>query len=296
MPTPIDPRGKDNPSTYFVQSQHDEAEMIRLLLQDQFITAGMGGVLAEQQRPETFQRVLDVACGPGGWVLETAAHYPTMQITGIDISWRMIEYARAQAQARRLSRQIDFQVMDAMRPLEFADDTFDLVNMRFASSFLHLKEWSPTLRELLRVTRPGGTVRITESGSDQTGGPTSNSQVYERMLSMLLCAGEKAGYSDNPRRWGVAHRLDELLTAAGCQQVQMRPYRLEFVAGTATGESIYQDAMYTFQNTRPLIDRWGCGSPDYQDLYQQMLVEMQQPGFHVFWNLSSAWGIKASAS
>ncbi len=293
MPTPIDPRGKDNPSTYFVHNQHDEAEMIRLLLQDQFITAGMGSVLAGLERPEAFQHVLDVACGPGGWVLETAALYPTMQITGIDISWRMIEYARAQAQARRLARQVDFQVMDAMHPLQFSDNTFDLVNMRFASSFLHLKEWPVILNELLRVARPGGTVRVTESGSDQTGGPTSNSPTYERMLSMLLCAGEKAGYGDHPQRWGVAHRLDELLTEAGCQQVQMRPYRLEFVAGTAAGESIYQDAMYMFQNTRPLIDTWGCGSTDYQELYQQMLVEMQQPGFHVFWNLSSAWGIKA---
>jgi ubiquinone/menaquinone biosynthesis C-methylase UbiE len=292
MPTPIDPRGKDNPSTYFVHSQHDEAEMIRLLLQDQFITAGMGGVLEGQKHPEAFQHVLDVACGPGGWVLETASLYPTAKITGIDISWRMIEYARAQAQARRLSRQATFQVMDAMRPLEFPDDAFDFVNMRFASSFLHLSEWASTLRELMRVTRPGGTVRVTESDSDQTGGPTSNSPAYERLLGMLLCAGEKAGYGDNPRRWGVAHRLDELLTAAGYQQVQMRPYRLEFVAGTAAGESIYQDAMYMFQNTHPLIDMWGCGSSDYQEIYQQMLVEMQQPGFHVFWNLSSAWGIK----
>jgi SAM-dependent methyltransferase len=130
MPTPIDPRGKDNPSTYFVHSQHDEAEMIRLLLQDQFITAGMGGMLAGLERPEAFQRVLDVACGPGGWVLEMASLYPTMQITGIDISWRMIEYARAQAQARRLLRQVEFQVMDAMRPLEFPDNTFDLVTLR----------------------------------------------------------------------------------------------------------------------------------------------------------------------
>jgi ubiquinone/menaquinone biosynthesis C-methylase UbiE len=293
MPTPIDPRGKDNPSNYFIHSQHDEAEMIRLLLQDQFITTGMGGVLAGLEQLEAFQHVLDVACGPGGWVLETAALYPTMQITGIDISWRMIEYARAQAQARRLARQVDFQVMNAMHPLQFSDNTFDLVNMRFASSFLHLKEWPVILSELLRVIRPGGTVRVTESGSDQTGGPTSNSPIYERMLSMLLCAGEKAGYSDHPQRWGVAHRLNELLTEAGNQQVQMRPYRLEFVAGTAAGESIYQDAMYMFQNTRPLIDTWGCGSIDYQELYQQMLVEMQQPGFHVFWNLSSAWGIKA---
>ena len=50
--------------------------------------------------------------------------------------------------------------------------------------------------------------------------------------------------------------------------------------------------MYMFQNTRPLIEKWNCGSDDYQELYQQMLTEIQQPDFHVFWDLRSAWGIK----
>jgi SAM-dependent methyltransferase len=102
MPEPIDPRGRDNPSNYFVQDKGSEAELIRLKIQDDFVTVGMGGPLPEQSDPASFHRVLDVGCGPGGWILDLARIYPQMNLTGIDISWRMIEYARAQAQARKL--------------------------------------------------------------------------------------------------------------------------------------------------------------------------------------------------
>src|SRR5438876_7114233 len=112
MPTPIDPRGQDNPSTYFAEDRGSNAEMIRLLLLDNLVTAGMEGPLAEQPDPASLHRVLDIGCGPGGWILEAARLYPHMDVVGIDISWSMIEYARAQAQAQRLTDGVEFHVMD----------------------------------------------------------------------------------------------------------------------------------------------------------------------------------------
>ncbi|HKF36003.1 MAG TPA: class I SAM-dependent methyltransferase, partial [Ktedonobacteraceae bacterium] len=141
MPEHIDPRGQDNPSQYFVEDRGSNPEMIRLMIQDHAVTTGMGGPLAEQSDPASLHRVLDIGCGPGGWLLETAFCYPQMELVGIDISWRMIEYARAEAQARKLNDRVEFLVMDVLRPLEFADNSFDLVNMRFGSSFLLVQDW-----------------------------------------------------------------------------------------------------------------------------------------------------------
>src|SRR5262249_28716797 len=136
-------------------------EMRRLTIQDQMITKAMGGVLSEQADPSVFGHVLDIGCGTGGWVIEAARQYPAMHLVGIDISSRMVEYARGQAKG---NDRIEFQVMDALGQLEFPSDSFDLVNLRFGVSFIRKWEWPYVISEMLRVTKPGGVVRVTDSG------------------------------------------------------------------------------------------------------------------------------------
>jgi len=99
MSTPIDPR-REHPSTYVVQDRSNEEELTRLQIQDQLVTASMGGVLPEQPNPTIFQRVLDVGCGTGGWLIEVAKTYPSISLlVGVDISSKMLDYARTQAVA-----------------------------------------------------------------------------------------------------------------------------------------------------------------------------------------------------
>jgi hypothetical protein len=47
-------------NTYLVQDRSQEKELMRVHLQDQLLTAGMGGVLVEQADPTMFRQVLDV--------------------------------------------------------------------------------------------------------------------------------------------------------------------------------------------------------------------------------------------
>jgi len=287
MREPIDPRGQDNPSQYVVEDRSSNPEMIRLMIQDQTITAGMGGPLSEQPDPASLHRVLDVGCGPGGWILEAARLYPHMELLGIDISWRMIEYARAEAQARKLTDGIEFLVMDALHPLELADASFDLVNMRFGASFLLVKDWSRLLSELLRVARPGGVVRLTDGYPSQSTTPAWN-----RIAKMVYCALYRSGHHLTEEHVGMTRELPRLLSESGCQHVQSKDYTLEFVAGTVEGQNFYQNEMYWFQTAKPFLQKWGCVSEDYDTLYQQVLIEMQQPDFRATWPLVTAWGRK----
>src|SRR5713101_6168760 len=142
MSTPPTDPPREHPSTYFVQDRSNEEELIRVMIQDQLVTAGMGGVLPEQPDPTIFHRVLDVGCGTGGWLIEAAKTYPAMSLlVGVDVSGRMVEYARAQAEAQRVGDRVQFRTMDALRMLEFPTDSFDLVNQRFGTSYLRTWDW-----------------------------------------------------------------------------------------------------------------------------------------------------------
>ena len=149
-------------SAYFVQDRSNLEEVTRLEIQDKMITAGMGGVLPELADPTSLRRVLDVGCGTGGWLIEMAKIYPTIEkLVGADISGKMMEYARTQAAAQQLDRRVEFQTMDALRMLEFPLSSFDLVNQRLGASWIRHWEWRKLLIEYQRVTRPGGIIRIT---------------------------------------------------------------------------------------------------------------------------------------
>jgi len=56
--------------------------------------------------------------------------------------------------------------------------------------------------------------------------------------------------------------------------------------------NFYEDARFGLQTLLPFLQKMGCASEDYAALYEQALIEMQQPDFRVTWPLVTAWGSK----
>ncbi|HEX3643294.1 MAG TPA: methyltransferase domain-containing protein [Ktedonobacteraceae bacterium] len=277
--------------TYFVEDQQGKEELLRLANQDRLVTASMGGVLAEQADPGTFRRVLDVACGPGGWVIEAAQTYPEMSLVGIDINQRMIRYARAQAAAHHIDNRVEFHVMDALNSLEFPNASFDLVNLRFGVSFVRTWDWPRLLSELMRVVRPGGVVRLT----DEEIIHQSTSPAAMQFCEMLLCALFRSGHLFAQESTGLTAHLALLLSRHGCLQVQAKAYTLQYQAGTPEGQAYVEDGMHVLRTLRPFLQKWGCMSKDYNAIHRQVLEEIQRPDFCATWHLLMAWGIKPSS-
>jgi ubiquinone/menaquinone biosynthesis C-methylase UbiE len=275
------------PSTYFVQDRTNKQELARLTVQDRLVTNAMGGVLPEQSATASFRHILDVGCGTGGWILEAARTYPEMRLTGIDISKPMIDYARQQAEAQQLDQRVEFHVMDALLLLEFPADTFDLVNMRYGTSFMRTWEWAKLLGEMQRVSSAGGVIRITEPEIVQE----SSSPALMSFLTMLQGALFKSGHLFDDTTTGLTDHLASLLTRYGCRNVQTQAHALEFRAGTAEGQAFYEDALHAIHTFRPFIQRWGCMSKDYDAACQQALQQIQQPDFYVIYKMLTVWGI-----
>lgn len=280
---------QERPSTYVVQDRSNLEELRRLQVQEHLITVALGGVLPEQSDPARFQHVLDVACGAGGWLIELAKTAPTIsQLIGVDISRRMIEAARAEAEAQQVQERVEFRLMDALRLFEFSADVFDLANMRFALSFLRTWEWPQVLRELQRVTRPGGIIRVTDADlPDQSSSPA-----LLRLFRLLAQAYSQAGKYFRPLAGGIAEDLASLLKQQDLQEVQIRVYRPEIRVGTVEGQLFFEDMRYLFRTNLPFLRKWSRVPDDYEELYQQMLAEMQQPDFFVSNQTITAWGSK----
>lgn len=290
MSEPSDQLKPEKQSTYMVQDRNSEKELHRLTVQDHMITVGMGGVLPEQANATAFERILDIGSGSGSWVIETAQTYPQIELVGIDISQRMVEYAREQATEADVAARVEFQVMDALMLLDFPDNTFDLVNVRFGSSFVRKFEWRNLLTDMLRVTRPGGVVRVVEANV----GVQSTSANLESFCEMIICAEHQSMRLFESKPDGVSSHMQELLEmhGYGCEQVQLKVSALEFRAGTPEGQAYCEDTQYAMQTMRPFIEKYGCLSKEYDTICQQAREEMQHPDFRSTWKIATVWGRK----
>lgn len=275
-------------TTYFIDAEN-AAEMARLTVQDHLTTKAMGGLFPELTDLSNIHNMLDIACGPGGWLLDIAQTYPEKQVTGIDISQLMIEYARAQAREQGLSNA-SFQVMDALKPLAFADNSFDLVNMRFAVAFMPKAAWPKLLQEALRITRPGGIIRLTEFEA-----PVTNSPAVTKLASMLSRSLWRAGQSFSPdgQNLGITMMLARLLREAGCADVRQMAHIMDYSIGTEAYASNYQNVMTLYKLLQPFFIKMGITTQEeVNQVYHQALEEMRSEDYSGVIFFLTAWGTK----
>ena len=270
-----------------MQDRSNEAERRRITVQDTMVTRGMGGVMPEQSDPNIFHRVLDVGCGTGSWLIEAAKLYPGMTtLVGADISIRMVEFARMQANEQQVSDRVEFHVMDVLRMIEFPQGYFDLVNQRLGWSYLRTWDWPKLLGEYQRVARRGGIIRITEG---DVFGETSSPALAE-LYALGREAFHKAGHSFSPERDGVRGNLAQLMHQHGIDAVQTRPWQLHYQAGSAGLEDFIEDTTLAFKTMVPFLHKWMRVPDSYEKLYQQAQLDMREPGFTVTWEMLTAWG------
>ncbi|MEU6534678.1 methyltransferase domain-containing protein [Streptomyces sp. NPDC047000] len=104
-------------------------------------------------------KILDIGCGPGTITADLAALVPEGRVTGVDRAPGVLEKARAVAAERGLEN-VDLAVAD-VHALDFPDDTFCVVHAH--QVLQHVGDPVQALREMLRVTRPGGFVAVRDS-------------------------------------------------------------------------------------------------------------------------------------
>lgn len=277
-------------NTYIFDAE-SATETARLMHQDRLMNRGFGGPFPEYKAEDLslVHDILDIACGPGGWVIDVAYSYPHIQVTGIDISHRFIEYARTQARVQRLTN-VHFSIANILQPLDFADQSFDIVNARLLFSVLPPAAWPLLLQECFRITRPGGIIRLTEWEIPMTNGAAFEEVMY--LLTRTMYITERS-FSPHGRTLGIAPMLRSFLLNVGCKDIQQKAHIMDFSSGTEIQESSYQNSMVTYRQAGPLFVKAGLiTAEDYEILYQKMLAEMLQEDFYAISFFCTAWGRK----
>lgn len=130
-------------------------------------------------------RLLDIACGTGGFLAEVKRNYPRLAITGIDLSMPYLAVARGRlaAWSRVALAQANAEA------LPFADKSFDIVACVYLFHELPHRARQAVAGEIRRVLRPGG--RLIFLDSLQTGDEPD----YDAMLEWFPVAFHEPYYA-----------------------------------------------------------------------------------------------------
>jgi SAM-dependent methyltransferase len=126
------------------------------------------GAALDAARVTSGIRLLDAGCGAG--LLALLAHLRGARVAAVDASPGLLAVARERVPAADL-REGDLEA------LPFADASFDAVTA--VNSLFYAADMSAAMRELARVTRPGGRVVIT------AWGPPERCQVLAAVMPAL---------------------------------------------------------------------------------------------------------------
>jgi SAM-dependent methyltransferase len=180
-----------------------DPEVDRLDIQHYALREQLGtNHLAPLHRPA---RLLDVGCGTGQWAYELCAEFTHGLVVGFDLQHSKLPWPA----------NYRFVRGNLLQGLPFGSDHFDYVHQRFLASGVPVRDWARTMRELVRVTRPGGLIEVVEGRPDlDPAGPATN-----RLLETTWKLGRAMGLDSTGL---IAGNLDEHLRRTGVNVIEVR--------------------------------------------------------------------------
>lgn len=108
--------------------------------------------------------ILDVGSGTGQWAYDLCTQLPTALVVGLDLEPSKPDWPP----------NYRFVRGNLLHGLPFTSDRFGFVHQRLMTSGVPLASWSAVVRDVVRVTAPGGWVELVEAWPEvQQAGPST---------------------------------------------------------------------------------------------------------------------------
>ncbi|KFY51877.1 hypothetical protein V497_08780 [Pseudogymnoascus sp. VKM F-4516 (FW-969)] len=296
-------------SVYF--SPIDEDEIERLTRQHRLLSIVFDErlVFPPVNNP---RRILDCGHGSASWAVDVAEQYPRCEVYGVDISSHM--------QPDEIPINLHLQVDDLNRRFTFARNSFDIVHSQLVAGGINAARWTTYLRDLFRVTRPGGWCQMVEiyyqvqsyngTLTDDHGLRQWSTRMFQSMEGLkdlrmplhLANAMRTAGFVD------IDHRMIPLPTCGWSEDERERRIGVEnrdnvqsFLSSLAiyplsmspgSGHRLTEVAV----NTILTAERLGMAANDVQLLIAHARNEADHPAFKAYFPLYVCIGRKAPQS
>ena len=163
--------------------------------------------LVSLSNPSSGQRALDLCCGTGDVAFGLAAR--GVEVTGMDFSQAMLEHARE----RNSASEVNFQWGDALNT-ELPDNHFDIVTIAYG--LRNLADFEGGLKEMYRVTKPGGRILILDFGRPAFG-PWR--WVYSTYLRWMVPVFGRVFCSDAPAYAYIHESLENYPAQDGVEKI-----------------------------------------------------------------------------
>lgn len=186
-------------------------------------------------------RVLDLATGTADLALLIAREGPGVRVAGLDPAARMLAIGRDKAERADLADRIELLSGDA-QTLPFPDTSFDGVTIAFG--IRNVPDRRRALREMRRVTRPGGRIAILELSEPGDGplGGVARFHVHHLVpwIGGLLSGAPEYGYLQRSiADFPPAREFIAMMEEAGLEMVRVERLVLGvchlYVAARPTG-------------------------------------------------------------
>ncbi|KAF9089669.1 hypothetical protein BGX23_006547 [Mortierella sp. AD031] len=256
-------------ANYLLPNDIDEVD--RLQLQHFILRYAIQGNYRSPLDKSKVRNILDVGCGPGTWTMEMANEFPDATVTGIDLS-AVFPSAIIPGNCRFLQHNV-------LEPFPFPDNHFDFVYQRLLISGLTADGWVYVIKELERITKPGGWIELVEVDSHGGNNGPHTMKIWNWITKALATRGIDSGFIRDP---GLA----SVMIKTGVENVTMVPLKLPLGKFGGKIGVLLKENLFAFWNaiTPMIVHGAGADKVEYEEALRQADREVEEyKSYHIFY-------------